>query len=221
MKKLCLGFSLILICLTLNLHSACSTVLYPEDVAKTYVDEELGVRIDIPYGWEYATSGKVIEKARDTARDVAGKVLGISKEQVKKIDESESRKGILIKMNRQDAPLPAAQVTTRDLSTVQNAPASAIQHLRSFLFFISKMTYVKMVEEANETELNGTPCAHAAYETQLVIEGSTYQTRTDVYSFLKEGRTIDVTIIQDLNTYFPSQDASDIGVVTNSIRITP
>ena len=41
---------------------AHATTLTAEDMASTYVNEELGVSIKIPHTWIYATSGKVIDQ---------------------------------------------------------------------------------------------------------------------------------------------------------------
>jgi len=197
-----------------------ATVLYPEDVAKVYVNKDLGITVTIPDGWEYDTSGAVIERSRERARELTAQVMNLSKEEVTAIDEAGSPKGILIQMHASGVPIPTAQIVTRDLTNVQGAPATSLQHLSGYMRFVSNMTPVDIQEPVSEVTLNGTAGAHVAYETQLVLMGVTYRTRSDVYSFFKNGHSIDLTIIQNLDSYSPEEQERSIQTLLQSFWIS-
>jgi len=197
-----------------------ATVLYPEDTAKVYVHKDLGITVTIPYGWEYETSGTVIERSRERARELTAKVMGLSVEEVTEIDRTGSPKGILIQMHSSGAPIPTAQIVTRDLTNVQGAPSAPLQHLRGYINFVSNMTPIDIREPVSEVTLNGTAGAHVAYETQLVLMGETYRTRSDVYSFFKNGHSIDLTIIQNLDSYSPEDQERSIQTLLQSFSVS-
>ncbi len=200
-------------------QSEDSAVLSSNVHTKIYVHEELGIQIEIPDGWEYETSGTVIEKAYDTARDITSKALGVPKDVVTEIAKAGSEKSILIRMHSPGTPLPAVQITTRNLAKVKSPPESVLHHLRAYMYFVSQMTYVDIVEAVEATNVNGTSGAHVTYDTQLVLEGDTYRTRSDIFSFMKNNHTIDITIIYDLDTYYPQQDNADLQTIFQSIQL--
>ncbi len=193
--------------------------LTAEDLASTYTNEELGISVKIPHTWKHAISGEVIEQARETAQELASMVLDLPKEYIQKLDREGSEKAILIRMSVKSPALPAAQITTRSLTNIKSPPQSAIEHLQGYIQFVQNMTPTDIIKPVTETELNGTPCAHVTYDTQIYLEGYTYLARYDVYSFWRTDRTIDLTVIANRNGAFKTQDEMDIQTVINSARI--
>jgi len=198
---------------------AHATVLTAEDLAGTYVNEELGVSIKIPHTWIYATSGKVIDQALDTAQELASKVMGIPKEMVSEVTSESLKKAILIRMRGKHFAVPVVQITTRSFENMGTPPQSAMEHLSAYMQFVENMTAITVVESLKETELNGSPCAHVSYFTEIMLEGYTYLAKYDVYTFWRPDRTIDLTIIDDRNAAFKAQNEMDIRTVLNSARI--
>lgn len=196
-----------------------ATALLPEDLAETYVNEELGVSVKVPHTWDYETSGGTIEKARAEAQKLTGRVMGIPQEEVHQIDLDGSEKSILIRMHGKVLALPAAQVTTRSFKGVSDPPSSSLEHLKGYLQFVQGMMRIDIVEPLDMSLLNDAPCAHVAYNAEIMLEGYTYLARYDVYSFWRKDRTIDLTVIQDRNNVFKAQDEMDIHTILNSFRV--
>lgn len=198
---------------------ATATALTAEDLASDYINEDLGISIKIPHTWTYETSGEGLIRAREIAQDLTSRVLDVPKELVQKIASEGSDKSILIRMKVTHSAIPAAQITTRSLANVENAPKSALEHLTRYMQFLKSMTRIDSMEPIAETELNGSPCAHVTYDTQIVLEGYTYLARYDVYSFWRADRTIDLTIINDRDGAFKTQNEMDFNTILNSVRI--
>ena len=169
----------LLLCSIVIIHPglAHATVLTAEDLASTYVNEELGVSIKIPHTWIYATSGKVIDQAMDTAQELAGKVMGIPKEMVNEVTSESLKKAILIRMRTKSPAIPAVQITTRSFENMGTPPQSAMEHLSAYMQFMENMMPITIIEPLEETELNGSPCAHVSY------------LETPVINFLKSSRS--------------------------------
>jgi len=218
MKKICSLLLWPILFLALSNPTVGATVLYEEDTARIYVNKELGFQLEVPTGWTYETSGKVIEESRERAREMAATILGLSKEEVTQADLEGAPKGILIKMTALDNVLPASQIVTRDLTGIKDAPTSPDQNLRAYMYFVSNATYVDILEPVSVIYLNEKTGAHVAYETQMVLEGETYRTRSDVYSFLVNNHSIDMTIIRDLDSYFLDDEESSIDTLIESIK---
>jgi len=188
------------------------------DSVLVYTNERLGVQVQVPQGWAYASSGEVTRQSLEQARAIAAKALGMSKEEVTRIEKQGTPKEVLIKMNRQGADLPLVQVISNDISTKPNVQ-SAVGELTQFINFISKMTYIDIISPPSETEGNGKTGAHVSYQMEAVLGGQDYLTQSDVYFFLKGNHSIVVTGIRDVNSPNAAQDTAAIGQIIENFRI--
>jgi len=216
MKKIIVFLFILMLSIPSNIFA---TTLTAEQMTSTYVNGELGISVKIPHTWDYDTEGEVIEAGYDAAEALAAQVLGVSEEEIAEARKGGSQQGILIRMHVTSPALPTAQITTRSLVGVTNPPTSALENLTKYMAFVEGMTYITIIEPLEATELNGIPCAHVVYDTEIVLEGYTYLARYHVYSFWTPDRTIELTIIEDRNGAFQTQQEMDIATIVNSFQL--
>lgn len=195
--------------------------IYEDDLIETYTNDELGFQIKIPGGWKYKTSGKEFDEARDAARKLTSDVFQTDKKAVTEIDKTGSEKNILIRMRDHVSPIPAVQITTKDLTNMELPPEPTIAHLKGYMNFVANITYVSSKESVEKTELNGIPCAHVSYDSSIYLENYTYLAQTEIYSFLHKNHFIDLVIIKNRNSAFTAMDNKNIQVVLDSFQINP